>query len=148
MSWELVFTLSFNDDLGYDPEYEVGKAHLSNNQSWIENLTPNISFAEVFSATTDVKNNLVYWTASEKGQTVVYRSVLSWPLPVIKQIFVNTGIYEANGISYDWITGNIYFIDSKTRQIIVCPPINATRCAVVLEDFSVPSKIALDPNRG
>lgn len=144
----MIFTQSYEYPYPGNPHYQFGNAHISQNQFEIENLTIPSDLEKVFSVTTDVRNNMVYWTASEGKHAVIYRSVIKWPLSKKKQAFVTAGIYEPNGISYDWIGENIYIIDSKTRQIIVCPAIKATRCAVLLEDSSLPRKIALDPNRG
>ncbi len=101
--------------------------------------------------TTNVKDNIVFWTDNDvNGLPVIYNSPLNVSSSkTIPSVFVDAGIYDPQGIAYDWIARNIYFVDSKVNQIIVCPTTTLTRCAIVLrENSGTPFGIALDPNEG
>ncbi len=98
-----------------------------------------------------MRNKHVYWTNIAGGDEGVYRSSVDpnhSEYPDVN-VVVDSGIYLPMGIAFDWITGNVYFADTKWRLIAVCG-YNSTSCAVIIKEPSDASikDIALHPNLG
>lgn len=100
--------------------------------------------------TTNVRENVIYWADLDvNGLPAIYFSRLNVTYANIPLLLVDTGIYEPQGLAMDWITNNLYFVDSKASQIIVCPALPLTRCSVVFkEEIGKPCSIAVNPNKG
>lgn len=102
------------------------------------------------SVTSDVRNNYVYGTNLGGNFNGIFRiNVNHTGEPAI---LVDAGTSQPTGISFDWITGNVYFVDKSLKYIAVCAPL-VNQCAKVLDDanegpFSEITDIALHPNAG
>lgn len=98
--------------------------------------------------TSDVRNASVYWTDAQGRQETIYKYPLNGATVRKPEVVVNAGTYLPEGIAFDWITGNLYFVDSNLTYIAVCAQ-NPTRCAVLYQDHTQkPRGIALHPNQG
>lgn len=94
--------------------------------------------ASVISVTYDAKHELVYFIANmtqsdkhEPPQTIVLRKAIS--SNVEDTIYItNLGLLSPNSIAFDYVTGNIYYIESFFKRITVCGNSVSNDCAVVL----------------
>ncbi len=101
--------------------------------------------------TNDVRNNYLYVARFFEGHRGVFRINVSHPE---LEIVADVGIYMSYGIAFDWITGNVYFVDNKYNYIAICAP-RLTQCAKIVDGVGNGTNgeirltdIALDPNAG
>lgn len=126
----------------------IGDDNTLTDQQQLLNVTRN-DFGNFQHLATDARNNIVYWTDIALGQEGVYKiSIDGTGEP---NVVVDTGVFYPEGIAFDWIRGNIYFVDKLLGYIAVCS-LNPTRCAVVVQitrfGENKISAIALHPNHG
>lgn len=55
---------------------------------------------------------------------------------------------DVEHFAIDWLTGNIYFVDGVSDEILVCQ-VSEEKCVIIVDqDLQNPSGIALDPFMG
>ncbi|XP_033100199.1 sortilin-related receptor-like [Anneissia japonica] len=64
-----------------------------------------------------------------------------------KQVLVESNLDTVEGLAYDWIGENLYFMDSGTKAVEVCRKDGSFR-RVLFTNTDQPRGIVLDPNRG
>ncbi|CAB3407219.1 unnamed protein product [Caenorhabditis bovis] len=88
----------------------------------------------------------VFW--SDLASDIIYRGlmedrVLRYTVPL-----VSFGVFDAEGIAVDWVTGNVYWIDSYLDTIQVVSPDGLKRATVVDQDMKNARSISLDSEEG
>lgn len=61
---------------------------------------------------------------------------------------INTGLDLVEGLAYDWVGGNIYWLDSKLNTIEVAKENGTNRIVLVKENITQPRGMCLDPSPG
>jgi len=61
---------------------------------------------------------------------------------------ISTGLDLVEGLAYDWIGQNLYWLDSKLNTIEVAKETGAGRMILVKENITQPRGMCLDPNPG
>ena len=61
---------------------------------------------------------------------------------------ISTGLDLVEGLAYDWIGGNIYWLDSKLNTIEVAKENGTNRIVLVKENITQPRGMCLDPSPG
>ena len=61
-------------------------------------------------------------------------------------IIISTGLDLVEGLAYDWIAKNLYWLDSKLNAIEVSTEYGANRMVLVKENITQPRGICIDPN--
>lgn len=61
---------------------------------------------------------------------------------------ISTGLDLVEGLAYDWIGGNIYWLDSKLNTIEVAKESGLNRIVLVKENITQPRGMCLDPKPG
>ncbi|XP_017778488.1 PREDICTED: low-density lipoprotein receptor-related protein 2 isoform X2 [Nicrophorus vespilloides] len=61
---------------------------------------------------------------------------------------INTGLDLVEGLAYDWVSGNIYWLDSKLNTIEVARENGSNRIVLVKENITQPRGMCLDPSPG
>lgn len=61
---------------------------------------------------------------------------------------ISTGLDLVEGLAYDWIGGNIYWLDSKLNSIEVAKENGSNRIVLVKENITQPRGMCLDPSPG
>ncbi|ERL86348.1 hypothetical protein D910_03756 [Dendroctonus ponderosae] len=61
---------------------------------------------------------------------------------------ISTGLDLVEGLAYDWIGGNIYWLDSKLNTIEVSTESGLNRIVLVKENITQPRGMCLDPKPG
>lgn len=98
--------------------------------------------------TTNARKNSVFWSDYADYEEAVYKTVFDSKSEEIANVFVDSNVYTPAGVAFDWITGNLYIVDTNLTHIAVCAQ-NPTRCNVIFRDHSTrPVDIALHPNEG
>ncbi len=98
--------------------------------------------------TSDVKSNVIYWTNGADNQKRVTKMNLE---NNTRSNLAYSGLHSPNGIAFDWITSNVYFLDTQMSCIVVCST-RSDNCATVVQEplnqINQPIDIALHPNEG
>ncbi|XP_051039808.1 low-density lipoprotein receptor-related protein 1B-like [Phodopus roborovskii] len=91
--------------------------------------------------------SLLYWTDVVEDR--IYRGKLSENGGVSAiEVVVEHGLATPEGLTVDWIAGNIYWIDSNLDQIEVSKLDGSLRATLIAGDMEHPRAIALDPRYG
>jgi low density lipoprotein-related protein 2 len=61
---------------------------------------------------------------------------------------ISTGLDLVEGLAYDWIGGNVYWLDSKLNTIEVAKENGSNRIVLVKENITQPRGMCLDPSPG
>lgn len=61
---------------------------------------------------------------------------------------ISNGLDLVEGLAYDWIGGNIYWLDSKLNTIEVAKENGSNRIVLVKENITQPRGMCLDPSPG
>ncbi|XP_045450693.1 low-density lipoprotein receptor-related protein 2 [Melitaea cinxia] len=61
------------------------------------------------------------------------------------QVIVSTGLDLVEGLAYDWVGGNIYWLDSKLNTIEVAREDGSARTALLSANITQPRGMCLDP---
>lgn len=61
---------------------------------------------------------------------------------------ISTGLDLVEGLAYDWIVGNIYWLDSKLTAISVAKENGTNRVVLAKENITQPRGMCLDPSPG
>ncbi|XP_019488618.1 PREDICTED: low-density lipoprotein receptor-related protein 1B-like, partial [Hipposideros armiger] len=91
--------------------------------------------------------SLLYWTDVVEDR--IYRGKLSESGGVSAiEVVVEHGLATPEGLTVDWIAGNIYWIDSNLDQIEVAKLDGSLRATLIAGAMEHPRAIALDPRYG
>ncbi|KAJ0178036.1 hypothetical protein K1T71_005859 [Dendrolimus kikuchii] len=61
------------------------------------------------------------------------------------QVLISTGLDLVEGLAYDWVGGNIYWLDSKLNTIEVAKEDGSSRTALISANITQPRGMCLDP---
>lgn len=64
------------------------------------------------------------------------------------EVVIQYGLATTEGLAVDWITDNIYWVESKLKQIEVARLDGSMRTTLIAEGVDHPRAIALDPRFG
>lgn len=105
--------------------------------------------------TIDSRRGLVYWILySQPWQEVakaapIFRSAICGQNK--SEITLNHAAWRPNSIAFDWLTGNMYIIESFRARIVACANLPSNDCAIVLERTQLKLAtflVSLLPNQG
>ncbi|KAK3091129.1 hypothetical protein FSP39_017308 [Pinctada imbricata] len=108
---------------------------------------PLLAVANSISIDYDFKNKMLYW--SDVSLDAILRAHIQddYTLGNPEKI-LDEHIENVDGISVDWIHGNIYWTDNNLREIGVAMLNGSMRTTLVKTDLDEPRGIAVDPNDG
>ena len=89
----------------------------------------------------DVNERRVYWA----DQKSIWRAYINGS---DVQKIVNSGIISPEGIAVDWISHNIYWTDSNTKQIEVARFDGSSRKILIWKGIEEPKNIIVEPRKG
>lgn len=64
------------------------------------------------------------------------------------QDVISTGLDLVEGLAYDWVAGNLYWLDSRLGTIEVARENGSDRMVLLKENITQPRGMALDPSEG
>ncbi|KAF1770403.1 hypothetical protein GCK72_002221 [Caenorhabditis remanei] len=88
----------------------------------------------------------IYWT--DLSSDKIYAGLVDQRTILYQRTIVSYGVYNAEGIAIDWITGNIYWIDSYLDTIQVISEDGSKRGTVVNENMGNARSLAIDVEEG
>lgn len=96
----------------------------------------------VVATTSNMHTGTIFWS-DMKLKKISRLDRGSEPVEVI-----STGLDLVEGLAYDWIGGNIYWLDSKLNNIEVAKENGENRIVLVKENITQPRGMCLDPSVG
>ena len=69
-------------------------------------------------------------------------------IPLLSLQIISSGLDLVEGLAYDWLTGNIYWLDSRLNILEVADRNGSNRIVLVNENVTQPRGLALDPMEG
>lgn len=111
--------------------------------------THQVSKLPVKSFTYDARTELIYFLLNAgPANTTVFSASIN-PTKKSAEPSLSHVLLSPRSIAFDWITGNLYYIDSEYNTVLACLNISKD-CASVLRRYGLNSGdlLTLDPNRG
>lgn len=127
--------------------FEVDYVDVTHKVSQVARIVSNRSYGR--SLTCDARNSLVYWLDNMEDQFIAFRTNIQGqgaPKPML-----NLGSISPRAMAFDWITGNLYYVESSSTGIFVCGNTSSVGCAMVLASKTISKELHLievHPNQG
>ena len=99
-----------------------------------------VSVDNVVATTSDMQNGIIYYSDMDTKKIMKLVKGGTKPEPVIE-----SGLSLVEGLAYDWVGKNLYWLDSKLNTIEVSQIDGANRMIIVNQNISQPRGLALDP---
>ena len=87
----------------------------------------------------DVARERLYWTDSGHNKIFTINSRYT-----VLQEFISGGISAVKSMAVDWVTGNLYWVDSTFGTIEVANLNSSHRAVVLSENITKPNQIVVD----
>ena len=110
-----------------------------------------VDVENVVATASNMHDDIIYWSdMSTKKIMSLKRSKDGGKTtgPQGPQILVGSGIDLVEGLAYDWIAKNIYWLDSRLNTIEVAKANGTHRMILVNQNISQPRGLTLDPSEG
>ncbi|RXG68268.1 Low-density lipoprotein receptor-related protein 2 [Armadillidium vulgare] len=97
--------------------------------------------------------NVVAITANMKGKTIYWSDIKLNKIMSVKEqetptVIIASGLDLVEGLAFDWITNNLYWLDSRLNIIEVATHNGSNRLVLLNENITQPRGLALDPLEG
>ncbi|KAG0730038.1 Low-density lipoprotein receptor-related protein [Chionoecetes opilio] len=99
----------------------------------------------VVATASDMKNGTLFWSDMKAKQIVKLDKGSKSNKP---QVLVGSGLDLVEGLAYDWITGNLYWVDSRLNALEVARRDGSQRIILLNKNISQPRGLCLDPLDG
>lgn len=149
-NWTLLHTYTTLSDGKQD--VRIGTINNNLNESTPTNLR-SISGVLPTSLAFDARNDHVYFLRKQNSTNVIYRSSIIAHESGInyERIAGNPGTLPIS-LAFDWITGNLYYLDFSQNAITVCGNVSKRiSCEIILENANITdvfTSFSLDANLG
>ncbi|XP_040583657.2 LOW QUALITY PROTEIN: low-density lipoprotein receptor-related protein 2 [Lepeophtheirus salmonis] len=100
-----------------------------------------VSVKNVVATTSDMHNKVIYWSDMETKQIMRLKAGGNEP-----EVLINSGLSLVEGLAFDWVARNIYWLDSKLNIIEVCHEDKLHRMILVNQNISQPRGLSIDPS--
>ena len=87
-----------------------------------------------------MKNGVIYWSDMDIKKIMKMEKGGGKPEAIIE-----SGLSLVEGLAYDWVAKNLYWLDSKLNTIEVSTINGSNRMILVNQNISQPRGLALDP---
>ena len=99
-----------------------------------------VNVENVVATTSDMINNVIYWSDMESKKIMkMKRGEGAVPL-------IESGLSLVEGLAYDWVAENLYWLDSKLNNIQVSTSEGHNRMILINQNISQPRGLSLDPS--
>ncbi|KAK8402469.1 hypothetical protein O3P69_000706 [Scylla paramamosain] len=99
----------------------------------------------VVATASDMKNGTLFWSDMKAKQIVKLDKGSKSNEP---EVLIGSGLDLVEGLAYDWITGNIYWVDSRLNALEVARRDGSQRIILLNKNISQPRGLSLDPLNG
>ncbi|CAG0878905.1 unnamed protein product [Cyprideis torosa] len=96
----------------------------------------------VVAAAADMENGAIFWSDMKS------KKIMKLPKGEKPVTLVSSGLDLVEGLAYDWIAGNIYWVDSRLNVLEVVDSEGQNRVVLLSTNMSQPRGIAVDPLQG
>ena len=100
-----------------------------------------IEVKNVVATSSDMANGIIYWSDMETKKIMKLKKGESKPEEVI-----SSGLALVEGLAFDWVGRNLYWLDSKLNSIEVSDEQGDKRMILVNENITQPRGLSLDPD--
>ena len=98
----------------------------------------------VVATASNMIDDIIYWSdMMTKKIMMLKRDGTSKPMPLI-----SSGVDLVEGLAYDWVAKNLYWLDSRLNTIEVAKENGTHRMILVNQNISQPRGLTLDPTEG
>ena len=111
-------------------------------QKSLEQIPVPVPIRNVVATTSDMARNAIYWSDMETKK--INKLIKGGDKEV--QVIVSSGLSLVEGLAYDWVADNIYWLDSKLNTIEVANADGSHRMILVNQNITQPRGLALDPS--
>ena len=99
-----------------------------------------VSVDNVVATISDMANGIIFWSDMDIKKIMRMEKGGGKPEAVIE-----SGLSLVEGLAYDWVAKNLYWLDSKLNTIEVSTVNGSNRMILVNQNISQPRGLALDP---
>lgn len=98
-----------------------------------------VTVKNVVATTSDMKSNTIYWSDMETKQ------IMRLTKGQDAEVFISSGLSLVEGLAFDWVTKNLYWLDSKLNTIEVTSQDTKHRMILINQNITQPRGLSLDP---
>ena len=99
-----------------------------------------ITVQNVVATTSDMTTDTIYWSDMETKKIMTVKKLEAKP-----KVLISSGLSLVEGLAFDWIGRNLYWLDSKLNTIEVSRETGDHRMILVNENITQPRGLSLDP---
>ena len=104
----------------------------------------------VVATASNMQDDIIYWSdmTTKKIMSLKRQTSDKTVGPQGPQVLLGSGIDLVEGLAYDWVGKNIYWLDSRLNTIEVAKANGTHRMILVNQNISQPRGLTLDPSEG
>ena len=99
-----------------------------------------IEVKNVVATASDMNTNAIFWSDMET------KKIMKLVKGKSPEVLISSGLSLVEGLAFDWVGKNIYWLDSKLNTIEVAQENGTHRMILVNQNISQPRGLSLDPN--
>ncbi|CAL4174127.1 unnamed protein product, partial [Meganyctiphanes norvegica] len=96
----------------------------------------------VVATASDMNNGTIFWSDMK------VKNIMKLEKGGKPETIIGSGLDLVEGLAYDWITGNIYWVDSRLYTIEVSRRDGSNRMILLNKNITQPRGLAIDPTEG
>ena len=104
-----------------------------------------VEVENVVATASNMQDDIIYWSDMTTKQILSLRKEIGAVNPVV---LVGSGIDLVEGLAYDWVAKNLYWLDSRLNTIEVARANGTNRMILVNQNITQPRGLTLDPSEG
>ena len=103
-----------------------------------------VDVENVVATASNMQDNVIYWSDMKLKKIMsLKRGAENGP-----QVVVGSGVDLVEGLAYDWVAKNLYWLDSRLNTIEVARANGTNRMILLSQNISQPRGLTLDPSEG
>ena len=109
-----------------------------------------VDVENVVATASNMQDDIIYWSdmTTKKIMSLKRQTEEKTVGPQGPQVLLGSGIDLVEGLAYDWVGKNIYWLDSRLNTIEVAKANGTHRMILVNQNISQPRGLTLDPSEG
>jgi len=103
-----------------------------------------VEVENVVATASNMQDDIIYWSDMTTKQILsLKKDVGSTPV-----VLIGSGVDLVEGLAYDWVAKNLYWLDSRLNTIEVARANGSSRMILVNQNITQPRGLTLDPSEG